>query len=656
MTVERLKMHSLNLTQRNVAAIAALFPTVVTETIDAEGTPVRAVDFDALRQELCDHVVEGPQERYQLDWPGKRAAAFAANAPIAKTLRPVREESVEFDTTRNLFIEGDNLDALKLLQESYLGKVKLIYIDPPYNTGNDFLYADDFAETTSEHLRRSAVMDDEGNRLGVKVNSEANGRFHSDWLSMMYPRLKLARSLLTDDGILIVAIDDHEHANLRSVLDQVLGSENFIANVTWQGSGKNDARYTAGGVDYMLIYAKNERLLRSLDTRWKEPKPGIDEVEAVARRAWLQAEGDPAKATKIFRSGVRAIKADLEPAVFRYDQIDTSGRVFQATDLRSPNPRPNLQYPVLHPITGRPVKMHPNGWVYSPQRMEALVAEGLVVFGPDETTSPRLKRYLDEQGDRVLYPTFTQVRMPGSKKLDDLLGASIFGYPKDTAVLTRWIGAITRDDPDAVILDFFAGSGSTGHAVMELNAVDGGQRRYILVQLDEAVDHPDYDSIADVARERLRRAGAQVRQDTGLQGAKVDVGFRSLHVATTNMADTLATADDLLQSTLTEAIRSVKPDRTDEDLLFQVLLDWGLDLAESITVEEVGARRVLSVADGALIACFADEVTDCVVKEIASRHPLRAVFLDAGFASDAERINAEQTFREVSPETELRTT
>ncbi|GAC1519932.1 MAG: site-specific DNA-methyltransferase [Marmoricola sp.] len=652
--MEKRALHSPDITVRNVEHIAELFPQVITESRDAEGNVTVAVDFDLLRQELSDHVVEGPQERYQLDWPGKRAAAFAANTPIAKTLRPVREESVDFDTTKNLFIEGDNLDALKLLQEPYLGKVKLIYIDPPYNTGNDFVYEDDFAKTTAEHLRSSAVIDDAGNRLKAKANSEASGRFHSDWLSMMYARLKLARSLLTDDGIMIVAIDDHEHANLRSLLDQVLGSENFIANVTWQGTGKNDARYTAGGVDYMLIYAKDERLLRSLDTRWKEPKPGIDEVEAVARRAWQQSDHDPAKATVIFRNGVRAIKADLEPAVFRYDQIDNEGRIFQATDITSPNARPNLMYELTHPETGRAVRTPTNGWRYSRETMDELIAQGRVLFGPDETTSPRIKRFLTEQGDRVPYPTFTQSRMPGTKKLDDLLRADVFDYPKDTAVLARWFGAITRGNPDAVILDFFAGSGSSGHAAMELNAADGGHRRYILVQLDEGVDHPDYDSIADVARERLRRAGQQVKEQAGLMSSDLDVGFRSLHIATTNMADTLATADDLVQFALAEAVGSVKPDRTDEDLLFQVLLDWGLDLAEAIVVEEVNGRRVLSVADGALIACFADEVTDTVVKKIASRRPLRAVFLDAGFATDAARINAEQIFREVSPETEVR--
>ena len=613
-----------------------------------------AVDFDLLRQELSDHVVEGPQERYQLDWPGKRAAAFAANAPIAKTLRPVREESVDFDTTRNLFIEGDNLEALKLLQESYLGKVKLIYIDPPYNTGNDFVYEDDFAESSADYLARSGQKSETGDRL--VANTEANGRFHSDWLSMMYSAAE-AGAWPPDRR----RGDRSSPSTTTSMRTSACCSTRFSGRrtssrmSTWQGSGKNDARYTAGGVDYMLIYAKNESLLRSLDTRWKEPKPGIDEVEAVARRAWQQSGGDPSKATAIFRGQVawrsRLIRS---PAVFRYDQLDDQGRVFQADNPTSPNPRPNLIYDLVHPSTGRAVRTPTNGWRYSRETMDELVADGRILFGPDETTSPRMKRFLSEQSDRVPYPTFTQSRMPGSKKLDDLLGANVFDYPKDTAVLGRWIGAITRDDPDAVILDFFAGSGSTGHAVMDLNAADGGHRRYILVQLDEAVDHPDYDTIADLARERLRRAGAQAKQEAGLLGADIDVGFRSLHIATTNMADTLATVDDLVQLALSDAVGSVKPDRTDEDLLFQVLLDWGLDLAEPITVEEVGGRRVLSVADDALIACFADEVTDDIVQAIARRHPLRAVFLDAGFASDAARINAEQIFREVSPETEVR--
>lgn len=655
MTVEKLKMHSPDLTERNIDRIAELFPTVVTETIDTEGKPARAIDFDMLRQELSDEivVVDGAQERYQLDWPGKRAAAFAANAPIAKTLRPLREESIDFDTTKNLFIEGDNLEALKLLQESYLGKVKLIYIDPPYNTGNDFVYEDDFAESSAEYLARSGQKSEAGDRL--VANTEANGRFHSDWLSMMLSRLKLARSLLTDDGVMIVAIGDHEHGNLRLLLDQVFGSQNFLANVVWQGGSKNDARFTSQGLDYMLIYSRNVSRLIELDVRWTEPKQGMKRVLELAADAWRRSNHDPAQATQIYRAELRKIKADLEPAVFRYDQIDDKGRVYQTGDLRKPTPTSRSRYEILHPVTGLPVPMHPNGWVYAPESMDEKIREGRIIFGADHRVMPRQKRYLDEMDTQAIKPVFTRERASAAYALKKLLESDVFPYTKDVGVLAKWINAVTQGDREAVILDFFAGSGSTGHAVMSLNAADGGHRRYILVQLDEVTDHPDYHSIADVARERLRRAGAKVKQEAGLLGSDLDIGFRSLHVATTNLSDTLETADDLVQAALSDAVGSVKSERTDEDLLFQVLLDWGLDLSESISVEEKGGHRVLAVADDALIACFADEVTPDVVRAIAERHPLRAVFKDAGFASDAARINAEQIFRELSPETELRT-
>ncbi|MBS0172347.1 MAG: site-specific DNA-methyltransferase [Nitrospira sp.] len=650
--MERLRMTSPDLTRVNIDKIAELFPTVVTETLDADGEPTRAVDFDLLRQELSDHIVEGPQERYQLDWPGKRAAAFAANAPIAKTLRPVREESVDFETTKNLFIEGDNLEALKLLQESYLGKVKLVYIDPPYNTGNDFIYEDDFAESSADYLARSGQKTDTGDRL--VANTEANGRFHSDWLSMMYPRVKLARSLLSDDGVAIFAIADHEHGNLRLLLDELFGRDNFLANVVWQGGSKNDARFTSQGLDYMLIYARNVARLIEDDVRWTEPKKGHSQVMQVAREVWDESGHDSASATVAFRRRLREMRSDLEPAVFRYDQIDDDGRPFGSYDLAKPVATGTSRYELSHPITGLPVKMPKEGWRFSPATMADRIGEGRVMFGPDHTSTPRLKRYLDEMETQAIKPVFTQERASAAYALRKLLDSNVFPYTKDVDVLAKWISAVTQGDRNAVILDFFAGSGSTGHAVMKLNAADGGSRRYILAQVDESVDHPDYSTIPDVARERLRRAGRQVKNEAGLLGADLDVGFRSLHVATTNMADALATADDLLQIALSDAVESVKHGRTDEDLLFQVLLDWGLDLAESIDVEEIGGLRVLSVADNALIACFSREVSDRVVREIAARHPLRAVFLDAGFATDAARINAEQIFRELSPETEVR--
>ncbi|RZU66028.1 adenine-specific DNA-methyltransferase [Microterricola gilva] len=649
-------MTSPDLTQVNIDKLAELFPTVVTESVDESGAPRRAINFDLLRQELADHIVEGPQERYQLDWPGKRAAAFAANAPIAKTLRPVREESVDFDTTKNLFIEGDNLDALKLLQESYLGKVKLIYIDPPYNTGNDFVYEDDFAESSAEYLARSGQKSETGDRL--VANPESNGRFHSDWLSMMYPRLKLARSLLKDDGVIIAAIDDNEHGDLRMLMDLVFGADNFIADVVWQGGRKNDAQFLSPSTDYMLIYARDMAALHNV--RWREPKPGVDAILEAGRRAWEESNHNADEATRRLKQWwARLAPDDEKRGSEHYNQVDGDdgrpGVVFFGGDMRKPAPTSTSRYDIIHPVTGKPVNMHPNGWAYAPENMKRLLSEGRVKFGLDETTRPTMKRYLDETSTQTVMPTFYADRRAASNRLRALLGEGIFDFPKDERVLARWINLVTQSEPDALILDFFGGSGSTSHAVMDLNAADGGRRRYILVQLDEEIQHHSYESIAEVARERIRRAGLQIHEQAGRDWPALDLGFRALRVDTTNMADTLSTADDLVQIALTESVGSVKPDRTDEDLLFQVLLDWGLDLAAPIAAEEAGSSRLLSVDDDALIACFSNEITDDIVKTIAARHPLRAVFLDAGFATDSARINAEQIFREVSPETELRT-
>ncbi|MCH8627383.1 site-specific DNA-methyltransferase [Arsenicicoccus piscis] len=652
--MEKLRMTSPDLTAANVEKLADLFPTVITESVDADGNPVRAVDFDLLRQELSDHVVEGPQERYQLDWPGKRAAAFAANAPIAKTLRPVREESVDFDTTKNLFIEGDNLDALKLLQESYLGKVKLIYIDPPYNTGNDFVYEDDFAESAADYLTRSGQHSETGARL--VANTEANGRFHSDWLSMMYPRLKLARGLLTDDGVIIVAIGDDEHANIRRLLDQVFGAENFISDVVWQGGRKNDSRYVSNGADYMLIYAKNETRLSELGVRWREPKVGLETAMAKAASIWSTRQSDD-DASARWKAWLKSMKAagEITDSVARYDQLQpATGRPMNTYGNITWPGRGGPTYEVLHPVTRKPVTLPKTGWRFQEDEMDRRITAGQIWFGQYETAIPRGISFLDETSEQVAISVFEQDRKAASTDMRNLMGEIVFESPKDRRVLARWIRLVTEAAKDAIILDFFAGSGSTAHAVMDLNSTDGGHRRYILIQLDEPVDHPQYDTIASMARERLRRAGVQARQSAGLLSAELDVGFRSLQVATTNMADTLVTADDLEQLALPDAVASVKPDGTDEDLLFQVMLDWGLDLAEPLAVEEVADRRILSVADGSLVACFSGEVTEAVVKEIASRQPLRAVFLDAGFASDAARINAEQIFREESPETEVR--
>lgn len=607
-------MTSPDLTDANITKLAELFPTVVTEVVDEDGSPKRGIDFDLLRQELSDHVVEGPQERYQLDWPGKRAAAFAANAPIAKTLRPVREESVDFDTTKNIFIEGDNLDALKLLQESYLGKVKLIYIDPPYNTGNDFVYEDDFAESSADYLARSGQRSKTGERL--VANTEAKGRFHSDWLSMMYPRLRLARNLLMVDGVLLVSIDDTEVANLRGILDEIFGRSNLVTQIAHKAraSVSND-KVVSENHNHILLYARDYEALFS-------------------RRAGI----------------------GLDPDLSGFSNPDNDSRgPWKGVPVDGPGgaKKGNPFYEFLG-VEGY--------WRYSKSTMEEKHADGLII----RTAKGLQQKYFLSQA-RQSRKTVTSwwddagLTSTATRRLSQLMDGPMFDTPKPVELLSRMLEMFTFDDKEAIVLDFFAGSGTMGHAVLDMNAKDGGTRRFILVQLDEAPNEKSaaaqagYPTIASVARERLRRAGAQVKQSAGVLGSDLDVGFRSLSVATTNMTETLVTADDLVQSALSKSVDSVKSDRTDEDLLFQVLLDWGLDLAEQITVDDVSDRRVLSVANGALVACFADEVTDFVVREIAKRRPLRVVFKDSGFVNDSARINAEQVFREMSPETEVRT-
>ena len=563
-------MTSPDLTRANIGKIADLFPNVVTESSDADGNPVQAVDFDLLRQELSDHIVEGPQERYRLDWPGKRAAAFTANAPIAKTLRPVREESVDFDTTKNLFIEGDNLDALKLLQESYLGKVKLIYIDPPYNTGNDFVYNDDFAESSAGYLERSSQASAAGERL--LANTESSGRFHSDWLSMMYARLKLARTLLTEDGVIFISIDDHEVDNLRKVCGEVFGERNFIAQLVWRARKFTDMRATTNvstDHEYVLAYARtSEGCLRGVERdESKFANPDDD-----PRGPWMS----------------RSILG-----------------------LATREQRPNLHYDLIDPATDTVYPPNPStGWRYSSDRMAEMVSEGRILFPSREGGRPREKKFRAEmQTDLIAFRSVIEevYTADGTQEGRELLGSGVFAFPKPTRLIKELVRQGTESD--SIVLDFFAGSGTTGDAVSRLNAEDGGTRRYILVQLDEVADAntdaatAGYRTIAEVSRERIRRAGADTRSQAGVLGDALDIGFRSLRIDTTNMTDVLRAPDDTDQLTLSDFGSSVKPDRTGEDLLFQVLLDWGLELTMPIKKETIDGFEVYDVEEGALILC-----------------------------------------------------
>ncbi|MCT1656865.1 site-specific DNA-methyltransferase [Brevibacterium luteolum] len=625
-----MRMTSPDLTRANIDKIAELFPNVVTESIDSDGNLTRAVDFDLLRQELSDHIVEGPQERYRLDWPGKRAAAFAANAPIAKTLRPVREESVDFDTTQNLFIEGDNLDALKLLQESYLGKVKLIYIDPPYNTGNDFIYNDDFAETTADYLARSGQTDREGGRL--VANTDTNGRYHSDWLSMMYPRLKLARNLLRDDGAIFISIDDGESANLRHLLAEVFGAENFRADIAWQKryTRSNNTQDFTTVIEHILVFARSDAFEVNLLPRTSEADERYTNPDSDPRGAWKGA-------------------SFLNPA--------------------TPSQRPNLAYPITNPNTGLVTHPTKNAWRRSKDEFERLQKEGLLYWGSDgKSPIPSVKMFLSEA--RGLTPTnfwahdYAGHTDEGTRDLTSLFKARVFENPKPVSLMKRVLEHATSED--SLVLDFFAGSGSLAHAVLELNAETDTRRRFIAVQLPESTDprsiasEQGYQTIASITRERIRRAALALKPQLGESGQ--DRGFRALRVDSTNLTDVLATADATDQLGLDDLAPSIKPDRSSEDLLFQVLLDWGLELTLPITKETIDGFEVYDVEEGALILCTRRREARSlslslsrVAAAIAERQPLRAVFLDEDFADDAERINVGQVFCERSPHTEVKT-
>jgi adenine-specific DNA-methyltransferase len=670
--MDKLKMHSPSLIDDNVAKIRDLFPGCVTEAADEAGKPRLVVDFDQLRQELSDQVVEGPQERFRLDWPGKRDALFLANAPIAKTLRPSRTDSIAFDSTENLFIEGDNLDALKLLQATYLGKVNLIYIDPPYNTGNDFIYEDDFVESTEKFLIRSNQIDDQGNRL--VANPETNGRFHSDWLSMIYPRLKLARNLLADDGIILSSIGPDEVKNLISTMGEIFGESNQISILTWEKGRKNDSTFFSESAEYIVIYAKNKQHLASLG-KWREAKVGADAVLGhyqALRNIHQRNHAAIEKAMRSFYAGLDEDNPAKELAHFY--RSDDRGLFFGADISSASTSIPD--YEIVHPTTGRPVKKPARGWGATEPVMLERIARDEVLFGIDETTIPLKKSYLLDVDSIVKTPVLYKDGRAASGVLKKLFGEVIFNNPKDHNVLSDIFSYCLQGKRDAVILDFFAGSGSSAHSVMEMNSLDGGKRKFVLVQLPEVLDEATATSpsakktiqqaktfltklgrplnIAEISKERLRRTGISLLDAPSHEQWNRDVGFRVLKVDTSNMQDVFYRPDQTYQSDLLNAIDNIKPDRTPEDLLFQVLVDWGVDLTLPIRRETIHDKTVFFVDDNALAACFDSGVTEDLVRELAGYEPLRMVFRDNGFVSDAVKINVEQIFRQLSPTTDIK--
>ena len=617
--MDKLKMRTANKADENFKKLAEMFPNAVTETIDENGEVVRAIDKDVLMQEINTKVVDGKEERYQFTWPDKKKSVLLANAPINKTLRPCREESVDFDNTENLYIEGDNLEVLKLLQETYLGKIKMIYIDPPYNTGNDFVYEDDFAQNTEEYLANSGQFDEYGNRM--VQNTESNGRFHTDWLNMIYPRLKLAKDLLTDDGVIFISIDDNEQENLKKCCDEVLGGQNFVAQLVWERafSPKNDARFVSNSHDYVLMYAK-------------------DITQFVIGRLPRTAEANA-----------------------RYSNPDNDPRgVWMSSDISVKTYNVECDYPITTP-SGRVIEP-PAGrcWSLSKNAFLERLQDNRIWFGPDGNGVPRIKRFLTDLKHKGMAPTsimfFRDVghSQEGAQEVSKLLDGGFFSGPKPQRLMQRLL-TLANLKSDSVVLDFFSGSASTAHAVMSKNAEDGGHRKFIMVQLPEATDEKSeaykagYKNICEIGKERIRRATKKIAEEN--PEAKFDGGFRVLKCDTSNMKEVYYNPAEYEVNMFSRLEDNIKEDRTPEDLLFQVMLDLGVLLSGKIEETTIAGKKVFNVEDNYLIACFDSDVTEETIKAIAKQKPYYFVMRDSSMASDSVATNFDQIFATYSPDT-----
>lgn len=624
--MDKLRMQSSNGVEDNIMKIAQLFPDCVTETVDERsGQPKHLIDFEKLKQNLSDSVMSERAERYQFTWPDKSKAILLANSPINATLRPCREDSIDFDNTQNLYIEGDNLDVLKCLKETYLHKVKMIYIDPPYNTGNDFVYEDDFAQSSEEYLANSGQFDEQGNRMFT--NAESNGRFHTDWLNMIYPRLKVARDLLTDDGVIFISIDDNEVENLRKVCDEVFGESNCIAQLIWEKKYTiaNDAKYFSDVHDYILCYSKKKEFFHI------GKLPRTAQMNAAYKNPDNHPKG-PWKATPLHaRSG-----SDSN-ANFSY--TFKNGVVFT-------------------PPTGR-------FSAYSKENLKAMDDNNEIWFGKDGKSIPSRKTFLcDLKNDGVVPRTIISYSEGGhnheaDEEMKKLMEKKVFTSPKPTKLLHLLL-TLGNINKEAIILDFFSGSATTAHAVMQLNSEDGGNRKFIMVQLPEKTDEKSeafkagYKNICEIGKERIRRAGKKIKEESPLTTQDLDTGFRVLKLDSTNMQDIYYSPKDISQADLFSQVDNVKPDRTGEDLLFQMMLELGATLDSKIETTTIAGKTIYNVAEGYLVACFDPDVTDEVVKAIAQMQPAYAVLRDTSMKDDSTATNFEQIFKTYSPDTVTR--
>ena len=623
--MDKMRMESIDMTEQNIEKIGALFPNCITETKDADGKPKKAINFDLLRQMLSGDVIEG-DEAYEFTWVGKKAAIVEANKPIRKTLRPCKEESVNWESTENLYIEGDNLEVLKLLQESYLGKVKMIYIDPPYNTGHDFVYPDSFVMDNEDYSEGIGYRDENGNVNYSRENSVTSGKYHSDWCSMIFSRLLLARNLLSDDGLIFISINEIEQANLEKICNEVLGSENHVTTFVWKNKYGPGA-FTKGVAslhEFILCYGKN------------------------------------------YPSNVEATLSDEEMSKYKMtdDKFDIrGGYITQPLATRSKDDRPNLVYPLIH--NGK--EIWPNKqWIWEKKRLYDAYDRGEVVVNEKNGNySVRFKQYLKDEhgvvrkGKPLSLLTFC-FNQDGTKEMEELLGRGVFDFPKPTELIKYFLSLRIneKEDEDFIVLDFFSGSARTADALMQLNAEDGGKRKFVMVQVAEkcpngsVADKQGYQTIPEIGKERIRRAAKKITEEH--PDAKFDGGFRVLKLDDTNMKDVYYAPADYEQNVLDLLESNIKEDRTDLDLLFGCLLEWGLPLSLPYQSEDIEGCTVHNYNDGDLIACFDENIPDSVIKTIAKRQPLRAVFRDSSFSGSPAKINVTQIFKELAPDTSVK--
>ena len=656
--MDKLRMQSSNGVEDNIMKIAQLFPDCVTETVDERnGQPKHLIDFEKLKQNLSDSVMSERAERYQFTWPDKSKAILLANSPINATLRPCREDSVDFDNTQNLYIEGDNLDVLKCLKETYLHKVKMIYIDPPYNTGNDFVYEDDFAQSSEEYLANSGQFDKQGNRMFT--NAESNGRFHTDWLNMIYPRLKVARDLLTNDGVIFISIDDNEVENLKKICDELFGEYNFVATFPWRKrTAKSDVPFgISQDYEWVVVYAKTNSFIASIE----------------------------GKERKYFTSP---------------DFPNKPWRIHDMTTQRTALERPNCFFTIINPKTGEKYEANPNRvWANNEETFLQYYKDNRIVFPGDydflKISKPVLRYWKEEDiakaGEsfgRIAVTTKLEenigMSQDGTKEITNLFKGKVFSYPKPSSLIKFYLSII--HNKECLVLDFFSGSSTTAHAIMQLNAEDGGKRKFIMVQLpeltytaktekykddeeekehyviDDTTGHPavvkdsdarkaGYYNVCEIGKERIRRAGKKIKEESPLTTQDLDIGFRVLKLDSTNMQDIYYSPKDISQADLFSQVDNVKPDRTGEDLLFQVMLELGATLDSKIETTTIAGKTIYNVAEGYLVACFDPDVTDDVVKAIAQMQPAYAVLRDTSMKDDSTATNFEQIFKTYSPDT-----